>query len=230
MRLAATDPQFPPPYPHVPPEVPPPWRPEQPAVQPPIPTAWLPAGDDLRAQVYDRLLARRTVFVDRRLDREAASLAAAQLMTLDADEAGDDATPVTLVVNSGGGPLEAVGAVLDTIDLMRCPVHTTCLGQAHGTAAVLVAAGRGRRRAAASAQFRLRFPDLELSGDARRLGDELSHVRRLHESLVDRLAAVTHQERRLVQRDIERGRTLSADEALDYGLIDEVIRGAGSGS
>jgi ATP-dependent Clp protease protease subunit len=179
--------------------------------------------DDLRSRVYERLLSRRTVFLDRPLDGETASVLAAQLMTLDAD--GSD--PITLLVNSSGGPLEAVGGVLDTIDLVECPVDTTCLGQAVGTAAVVVAAGTGRRRTGAGAVFRLALADVELSGTAGQLGDQVGHLRRLHDDLVERLAALTGQDLKLVARDVERGRALSADEAIAYGLVDELVRKGG---
>lgn len=215
------------PYPGQPPEIVPPVQPQRPVTYPPVPVVPFPSGPDdgLRQRIFDQLLARRTIFLDRSLDRDAATLLAAQLMTLDAEGEADEA--ITIVVNSPGGPLDAVGGVLDTIDLVRVPVHTSCLGQAAGTAAVVVAAGTGRRRAGAGAVFHLRLPDIELAGTAGRLRDEVDHQRRQHEGLVDRLAAITGQDRRLVARDIEKGRALSAEEAVAYGLIDEIARKGG---
>jgi ATP-dependent Clp protease protease subunit len=96
-----------------------------------------------------------------------------------------------------------------------------------GTAAVVVAAGTGRRRTGAGAVFRLALPDVELSGTASRLGDQVGHLRRLHDDLVERLAALTGQDVKLVARDVERGRALSADEAVAYGLVDELVRKGG---
>jgi ATP-dependent Clp protease protease subunit len=128
-----------------------------------------------------------------------------------------------LVVNSPGGPLEAAVAVLDTIDLVRGPLGTTCLGRAEGTAAVVAAAGTSLRRIGAGARLRLRFADLELSGPARRLDDELTHHRELQATLIDRLAAISGRDRARIERDVEAGRLLSAQEAVDYGLADEVI-------
>ena len=217
----AGDPRFP----GFPPEVPFPPQPDpgRPAY-PPVPMVPMPSStpspaDDLRSRVYDDLLARRTVVLDRALDGETATLVAAQLMALDAE--GDQA--MTLVVNSPGGPLDAAAAVLDTIDLVRGPLDTTCLGRADGTAAVVAASGTGRRRMGAGARVRLRLADLELTGPASRLDDDLARHRDLQAALVDRLVAITGQERRLVERDVETGRTLSAAEAVDYGLADEVI-------
>lgn len=212
-------------YPGVPPEVPFPPRPDplRPG-HPPVPMVPMPSppADDLRSRVYDDLMARRTVVLDRALDGETASLLAAQLMAL--DTASDD--PITLVINSPGGPLDAVSAVLDTIDLVRGPIDTTCLGRADGTAAVVAAAGTGRRRMGAGARMRLRLAEVELTGPATRLDDDVAHQRDLQRAIVDRLAAITGQERRLLERDLEAGRALTAAEAVDYGLADEVI-GAG---
>jgi len=208
------------------PEVPFPPRPARP--HPDHPTVPLPSTpqpsapeplDDLRSRVYDQLLARRTVLLDRALDGETAMFVAAQLMTLDAE----GTEHITLIVNSPGGPLDAAATVLDTIDLVRGPVDTTCLGQASGTAAVVVAAGTGRRRVGATAQLQLRLPEVELAGTATRLGDEAAHLRRLQDAIVDRLAAATGQDRRLLARDVDRGRVLTAPDAVAYGLVDEVI-------
>jgi ATP-dependent protease ClpP protease subunit len=147
-------------------------HPDHPTV--PLPSTPQPSApeplDDLRSRVYDQLLARRTVLLDRALDGETAMFVAAQLMTLDAE----GTEHITLIVNSPGGPLDAAATVLDTIDLVRGPVDTTCLGQASGTAAVVVAAGTGRRRVGASAQLQLRLPEVELAGTATRLWPAMS--------------------------------------------------------
>jgi ATP-dependent Clp protease, protease subunit len=218
--------------PPMPPEPPRPSRPPGPPLPPMAPGMPAPPfpGDydrDPRALVYERLLARRTVVVDRELDISGATLVAAQLMTLDAD--GDD--PITLLVNSPGGPLDAAATVLDTMHLVQCTVDTTCLGQAVGTAAVVVASGTGTRRAGAGARFSLRLPAIELSGPASRLQDEMEHHGRLRDLVLDRLVEATGADRRMVARDVDRGRNLTAAEAVGYGLVDEVLtrRRAGNG-
>jgi ATP-dependent Clp protease, protease subunit len=194
-------------------------------VYPPVPHVPIPgessAPGDFESTVYAELLERRIVFVRDRLDHDTATLVTAQLMTLDADAA----TPVTLVVNSGGGPADAAVGVLDTIDLLRCPVDTSCVGRAEGTAAVVVAAGTGRRRCGPGATFRLRLPDLEAAGPADRLRREVEDATRVQRAMVDRLAAITGQSRALVARDMDRGRLLTADEAVAYGLVDEIAAG-----
>ncbi|HEY6698214.1 MAG TPA: ATP-dependent Clp protease proteolytic subunit [Acidimicrobiales bacterium] len=194
-------------------------------VYPPVPQVPIPgeppAPGGFESTIYAALLERRIVFVRDRLDHDTATLVTAQLMTLDAD----DTTPVTLVVNSGGGPIDAVAGLLDTIDLLRCPVDTSCVGRAEGTAAVVVAAGSGRRRCGPGATFRLRLPDLEAAGPADRLRRDVESATQLQRGLVDRLAAITGQSRALVARDVERGRLLTAGEAIAYGLVDEVAGG-----
>lgn len=194
-------------------------------VYPPVPQVPFPdepaAAGAFESTVYTELLERRIVFVRDRLDHDTATLVTAQLMTLDSD----DTSPVTLVVNSGGGPVDAVAGLLDTIDLVRCPVDTSCVGRAEGTAAVVVAAGTGRRRCGRGATFRLRLPDLEAAGPADRLRRDVESATRVQRELVDRLAAITGQSRALVARDVDRGRLLTADEAVTYGLVDEVAVG-----
>jgi ATP-dependent Clp protease, protease subunit len=194
-------------------------------VYPPVPQVPIPgepaAPGGFESTIYTELLERRIVFVRDRLDHDTATLVTAQLMTLDAE----DTSPVSLVVNSGGGPVDAVAGVLDTIDLLRCPVDTSCVGRAEGTAAMVVAAGTGRRRCGRGATFRLRLPDLEAAGPADRLRRDVETATRVQRELVDRLAAITGQSRALVARDVERGRLLTADEAVAYGLVDEVSAG-----
>jgi ATP-dependent Clp protease, protease subunit len=196
-------------------------RPEHPPV-PQVPIPGEPAAArGFESTIYTELLERRIVFVRDRLDHDTATLVTAQLMTLDAE----DTSPVTLVVNSGGGPVDAVAGILDTIDLVRCPVDTSCVGRAEGTAAMVVAAGTGHRRCGRGATFRLRLPDLEAAGPADRLRRDVEIATRVQRELVDRLAAITGQSRALVARDVDRGRLLTADEAVTYGLVDEVSVG-----
>jgi ATP-dependent Clp protease, protease subunit len=214
-----------PPFPGVPPEVPFPPGPDRPDPWPPTPSTpptpavpVVPVPDDLRSRVYDELLSRRTVLLDRPLETETAMWVSAQVIALDADGDG----PIELIVNSPGGPLDAAAALLDTMDVARSPINTVCLGQATGTAAVVVAAGTGRRRAGATARLQLRLPEAAVAGTATRLADEVASLRQLHDATIDRLAAVTGQTRQLIERDVERGRVLAGEQAVAYGLVDEV--------
>ena len=180
-------------------------------------------GTDPRAAMVEQMLARRTVLVDRELDVSGATFIAAQLMTLDAD--GDE--PMTLLVNSPGGPLDAAATILDTMQLVGGVVDTTCLGQAVGTAAVVVASGTGRRRAGAGARFSLRLPAVELSARRPASATRSSTTGACRDLVLDRLVDATGANRRMVARDVDRGRNLTAPEAVAYGLVDEVLTRSG---
>ncbi len=178
-----------------------------------------PAERDLADETARRLLERRTVMLTGALDGEVATAVAATLMALDAD--GDE--PVTLVVNSPGGPLDSGVAVVDVLDLLGAPVDVTCIGQAVGTAAVVVAcATPGRRRAAPNARLSLRLAEDRLEGPAGRLEREAAELLAVRDRLVDRLVAATGRPRPGVAEALERGPLLSAGEAVAAGLVDEV--------
>jgi ATP-dependent Clp protease protease subunit len=140
-------------------------------------------------------------------------------MALDAE--GDE--PVTLLVNSPGGPVDAGIAVVDVLDLLGVPVDATVIGQAVGTAAVVVAcATPGRRRAAPNARLSLRLAEGALEGPAGRLEREAADLVATRDRLVDRLAEATGRPRDELAAATDRGPVLSAEEAVAFGLVDEV--------
>ena len=173
---------------------------------------------DLADEAARRLFERRTVLLGGPLDAEAATRLAASLMTLDAE--GDDT--IRLLVNSPGGPLECAFPVIDTLDLLRAPVEATCIGQAQGTAAAVVACAGGRRRAAPSARLSLRLAGSSLEGPAGRLERDAAELLALRDRLVDRVAAATGRPRHEVAAATEDGGLLPAAEAVAAGLVDEV--------
>ncbi len=176
-------------------------------------------GGDLADETARRLFERRTVMLTGALEGEAATALAASLMALDADDDG----PVALLVNSPGGPLDAGIAVVDVLDLLQAPVEATCIGQAVGTAAAVVAcATPGRRRAAPNARLSLRLAEDRLEGPARRLEREASELLAARDRLVDRLVTATGRPRSEVADATERGPLLAAQEAVAAGLVDEV--------
>jgi len=174
---------------------------------------------DVAGETARRLFERRTVMLTGPLEGEASSLAAASLMALDAE--ADD--PVTLLVNSPGGPVEAGVAVVDVLDLLGVPVDVTVIGRAVGTAAVVVAcATPGRRRAAPNARLSLRLAEGSLHGPAGRLEREAADLLAARDRLVDRLVVATGRPRDELVEATDRGPTLSAEQAVDFGLVDEV--------
>lgn len=176
-------------------------------------------GRDLAEETARRLFARRTVMLTGPLEGEAATAVAASLMALDAE--GDE--PVTLLVNSPGGPVQDGIAVVDVLDLLGVPVEATVIGQATGTAAVVVAcATPGRRRAAPNARVSLRLAEGAVEGPARLLEREAADLVATRDRLVDRLVEATGRPRDELVGATDRGPLLSAEEAVALGLVDEV--------
>ena len=179
-----------------------------------------PTGDsDWRDVVRARLFDRRIVMVRGSLDDEVAGQAAAELMTLDAS--GDEA--ITLHVDCAGGTLDAAFTLMDTIDLLGVPVHTVCVGRADGPAVGVVAVGR-RRSTSPHSRFHLCQPQASVQGTAR----DLERWARHHEDQIarfaSRLAEATRQPSERIEADLDAGRYLDAEEAVQYRLVDEVMR------
>jgi ATP-dependent Clp protease protease subunit len=174
----------------------------------------MPGGDP-----RDRLRARRTVLLTGALDHDRATSLCAELMTLD----GTSSDPVELIVNSRGGPLEALSSVLDVIGLMRAPLHTICIGAAAGTAGVLVACGPGERRAAPHATISLRCDHREsLEGSAADVGRAADALRVTLGRVRDTVAARTGQPVDVIGEELERGAVHDAPAALGRGWIDAI--------
>lgn len=175
--------------------------------------------DRHRLTPEELLLKRRLVFVRGTLDDKAAGDAAAQLMTLDAD--GDD--PIALVLDAAGTSLGAAFTLMDVVDLLGVPVHVTVMGRVEGPA-VGVLAVAPRRLIAPHATVRLRDPDFSAAGGSRQLENWLDHhadaLRRFHK----RLAEATGQTIAAVEADCAAGRFLDAEQAVAYGLADEIAR------
>ena len=164
-----------------------------------------------------RLFEQRIVSLRGPLDDEVAGLACAELMTLDAS--GDGA--VTLFVDSGEGTLSAAFAVMDTIDLLGVNVHATCLGRADGPAVGVMAVAH-RRRAAPHARFHLTAPRFTVAGTAGDLERWATHHQQQLDRFVSRLSEAAKRPLEHVEADVFAGRYLTAEEAVAYGLIDEI--------
>lgn len=192
--------------------------------QPPHSPDWPPPhvpgnGPGLPGWLEERLFDQRIVMVRGQLTGEGATGVAAALLTLDA--AGP--APVQLHVASSGGDLGAALSVIDVIDSMVAPVHAVVTSEAGG-AVIAVLAAAEKRSAYRHARFKLVEPrSAGVTGTA----DEVAraagqHLRELEEIIL-RLVAVTGQPRSRVEDDLSAGRTLTALEAVEYGLIDEVV-------
>ena len=182
----------------------------------PPPGEW---ADALRTRLFDH----RTILVRGTLDDGVANQAAAELMTLDAT--GD--SRITMHLDLSGGTLEAAFALMDVIDLVGVPVHALCVGRAEG-AAVGVLAVATRRAGARHATFRLRDPTADVAGPASELARWAEHHRGQVQRFHERLAAAVHRPVARVATDCEAGAFLTAEQALAYGLIDEVATARGA--
>ncbi len=173
--------------------------------------------------IYSRLLKDRIIFLGDAIEDNVANLIIAQLLFLESEDPEKD---IQLYINSPGGVVTSGMAIYDTMQYLRAPVSTICIGQAASMGAVLLAAGaKGKRYALPNARimihqgsggFRGNTPDVEIQmREMLHLTDRLMHV----------LADHTGQEYEKVKRDSERDYFMSADAAKTYGLIDEVFAG-----
>jgi len=170
-------------------------------------------AEDIRALLFDR----RVVLLSRRLDAETTNRAAAELMTLDA--LGDE--PIELQIDCAEGELEAALSLMDVIDLVGVPVHATARGLVGGPAVGVLAVST-HRRATQHASFRLYEPKASFRGNAGDLAQWADHSLERSRLFCHRLAAAVHRPAEHVEADVAAGRFLSAEEALAYGLIDEI--------
>jgi ATP-dependent Clp protease protease subunit len=193
-----------------------------------IPTALVPTvveqthrgerGWDL----FSRLLKDRIVFLGAPIDDDLANVVIAQLLFLESDDPDKD---VMMYVNSPGGEVTAGLAIYDTMQALRCPVATFCVGQAASMASLLLAAGaKGKRSALPNARVMIHQP---LAGMPRAPASDVAiHAREIlkaRETLNAIYARHTGRPADEIQRDTERDNFMSADEARDYGLIDAVL-------
>jgi ATP-dependent Clp protease protease subunit len=204
-----------------PPEVPAPKEPPgaPPTVPGPVPTG--PSADDrssLADEVAQRLLERRMVRVVGRLDAAAADDAAARLLLL--DRRGSE--PIDLTLSCPDGDVVAAMALADTIETLGAEVRTTCSGQVGGAALVAYAVA-DRRLAQPHATFHLTEPTEEAEGRATDIARRAAYHAEVAESMCRRLAAVTGRPADTVAADLRSNRYLTAAEAQDYGLVDEVV-------
>jgi ATP-dependent Clp protease protease subunit len=176
------------------------------------------AGSEHRAWLYRQLLDRRIVLAQGTLDDELATVLCAQLLTLDAE--GEE--PIQLHLNTPDGEVGAALTVLDALDVLQTSVHALAVGSVGGPClGVLVAADE--RRAYPHASFHLSEPRTKAEGSATEMSAHEAQHRRLAEDLYERIARATGHEVEQVRADARKGRYLTAAEAEEYGLIDQVV-------
>jgi len=176
-----------------------------------------PERQRLSAWLQEKLFERRIVLLTARLDDAMAAETAAALMTLDAT----GTTPIELHIDCVDATIEAAFTLVDTLDLLRAPVHVRCRGQVGGPALGVVAAA-DHRAATPHTRFRLAQPTARFSGTPDTIAAQSRRQQDLLWKLYARLAHLTGRPAEEIAEDLRRGRYLDAREALDYGLIDEI--------
>jgi ATP-dependent Clp protease protease subunit len=172
--------------------------------------------------IFSRLLMDRIVFLGAPINDDVANIIIAQLLFLDADNPDRD---VYVYINSPGGLVSSGMAIYDTIQFMKAPVNTICMGMAASMAAFLLAAGRkGKRSALPHARIMIHQPSGGAQGTAADIEIQAKEILYLRKKMNDLFARHTGQSVEKIEADVDRDRFMSSEEALEYGIIDKVIQ------
>lgn len=174
--------------------------------------------------VFSRLMADRIIFLGSGIDDEVANTIVAQLLFL--DNASKAKEPIHLYINSGGGSVDAGLAIYDTIQLIKCPVITTCVGKCCSMASVLLAGGeKGKRRIMEHSRVMIHQPSCNFGyANAADQKIQLEELLKCKDVLYSLLAKDTGKDIEQILKDADRDLWFSAEEALEYGLVDEILK------
>jgi ATP-dependent Clp protease protease subunit len=171
--------------------------------------------------IYSRLLSERIVFLGTPIDDNVGNLIMAQLLHLESEDPEKD---INLYINSPGGDIPGLFAIYDTMQYVKCDVSTTCMGQAASAAAVLLLSGtKGKRYALPHSRVLLHQPYGGAEGQAVDIEIQAKEITRYRKLLEELIAEHTGQPLEKVAKDTERDFILTAEGALEYGVVDEVI-------
>ncbi|WP_026524898.1 MULTISPECIES: ATP-dependent Clp endopeptidase proteolytic subunit ClpP [unclassified Butyrivibrio] len=171
--------------------------------------------------IYSRLLKERIVFLGEEVNSVSASVVVAQLLFLEAEDPSKD---IHMYINSPGGEITSGMAIYDTMHYIKCDVSTICIGMAASMGAFLLAGGaKGKRMALPNAEIMIHQPLGGAQGQATEIEIAAKHIIRTKEKLNTLLAENTGKPYEQIAQDTERDNWLSAQEALDYGLIDSIV-------
>ena len=174
--------------------------------------------------IFSRLLKDRIIFLSEDVNHASASLVVAQLLFLESE---DPDREIYLYINSPGGSITDGMAIVDTINYIKCPVTTICVGLAASMGAVLLASGtKGKRFATPNAEILIHQPLIAgggLSGQTTEIKIHADHMVKTREKLNKLLSDRTGQDLATIERDTERDTYMTAEEALKYGLIDGIM-------
>ena len=171
--------------------------------------------------IFSRLLNDRIILLNEDVNSASAGVVVAQLLYLEGQDPEKD---ISLYINSPGGVITDGMAIYDTMQYIKCDVSTICLGMAASMGAFLLAAGtKGKRFALPNSEIMIHQPSGGAQGQATDISIHANHILRVKEKLNTILSERTGQPLEVVQRDTERDNFMTAQEALEYGLIDKVI-------
>ncbi len=173
--------------------------------------------------IFSRLLNDRIIMLSDQVNDATASLVVAQLLYLESQDTEKD---ISLYINSPGGSITSGMAIYDTMQYIKCDVSTICIGMAASMGAFLLAAGaKGKRLALPNSEIMIHQPLISggLSGQCSDIKIQSDHLVRIRQKMNEMLAANTGKPLEQVQADTERDNYMTAQEAMEYGLIDKVI-------
>ncbi|MCM1263216.1 MAG: ATP-dependent Clp endopeptidase proteolytic subunit ClpP [Butyrivibrio sp.] len=171
--------------------------------------------------IYSRLLKERIIFLGEEVNDVTASLVVAQLLFLESEDPEKD---IHLYINSPGGSITAGMAIYDTMQFIKCDVSTVCIGMAASMGAFLLAGGaKGKRMALPNAEVMIHQPAGGAQGQATEIEITAKHILAIKEKMARIMAENTGQDYEVVMADTERDNWKTAEEALQYGLIDRII-------
>ena len=171
--------------------------------------------------IFSRLLNDRIILLNEEVNSASAGVVVAQLLYLEGQDPEKD---ISLYINSPGGVITDGMAIYDTMQYIKCDVSTICLGMAASMGAFLLAAGtKGKRFALPNSEIMIHQPSGGAQGQATDISIHANHILRVKDKLNQILSERTGQPLDVVKRDTERDNVMTAQEALEYGLIDKVI-------
>ena len=171
--------------------------------------------------IYSRLLKERIIFLGNSIDDRLANLVMAQLLFLEAEDPEKD---INLYINSPGGLITSTMAIYDTMQFIKSPISTICMGQAASGAALILAAGeKGKRFALPHARILLHQPSGGTTGSATDVGIHAKEILRMRDMMNKILAKHTDQAVGKINKDTDRDFIMTSEQAMEYGIIDEIF-------
>lgn len=178
-------------------------------------------GSERSYDIYSRLLRDRIIFLGDEVNDTTASLVVAQMLFLESEDPGKD---INLYINSPGGSVTAGMAIYDTMNYVKCDISTICMGLAASMGAFLLSSGaKGKRFALPNSEIMIHQPSGGAKGQATEIQIVAENILKTKKKLNEILAANTGQSVEQIAEDTERDNFMSAQEALEYGLVDQII-------